>query len=278
MIHFSTYLTSMTEKFHIFSRMAFTKYRLVYRDSFVGLLQIFKGNYFVMLEAAHELMRRVAIWAQEIGAIRATCHGALFGLAGGTQYCHVLDSGHIQYIGENIVARERRGALRTNGSLLMAYGAAYDGAHLGIPSLVHEQLVQTGLAEHVQAREDPGRAQLAHAEGTALIAGLPVATRHLLQGIAGVAAVVVTADGVDVTSVAKYIAAVNLLGASRDDDATVAAVVAAATAAATAAAAVCDRRHRGGPGRNSHRGRCHPAMASERDLQGARGRERERRR
>lgn len=136
-----TYLARMTVEFHVLSRMTLTKYWLVYRDSFVGLLQIFKGNYFMMLEAAHELMRRVAVWAQEIGAIRATRHGALFGLAGGTQYCHVLDSGHIQYIGENIVARERRGALRTNGSLLMAYGAAYDRAHFGISGLVHEQLV-----------------------------------------------------------------------------------------------------------------------------------------
>lgn len=117
--------------------MTLAKYRLVYRYSFVGLLQIFKGNYFMMLEAAHELMRRVAMWAQKIGAIRATRHGALFGLTGGTEYCHVLDSGHIQYIGENIVARERRGALRTNGSLLIAYGTAYDGAHLGVPSLVY---------------------------------------------------------------------------------------------------------------------------------------------
>lgn len=74
----------MTVKLHILSRMTLAEYRLVYRDSFVGLLQIFKGNYFVMLEAAHELMRRVAVWAQEIGAIRATRHGALFGLAGGT--------------------------------------------------------------------------------------------------------------------------------------------------------------------------------------------------
>jgi len=114
----SIYLARVTVELHIFSRMTFTENWFVYRDSFVGLLQIFKGNNFVMLEAAHELMRRVAIWAQEIGAIRATRHGALFGLAGGTQYCHVLDSGHIQYIGENIVARERRGTLRTNGSLL----------------------------------------------------------------------------------------------------------------------------------------------------------------
>ena len=139
----------MTVKLHILSRMAFAKDWLVYWDSFVGLLQIFKGNYFMMLKAAHELMRRVTIWAQKIGAIRATRHGALFGLAGGTQYCHVLDSGHIQYIGENIVTRERRGALRTNGSLLMAYRAAYNRAHLGIPSFVHEQLVQTCLTKYV---------------------------------------------------------------------------------------------------------------------------------
>lgn len=74
----------MTVELHVLSRMILTKYRFVYRDSFVGLLQIFKGNYFVMLKAAHKLMRRVAIWAQEIGAIRATRHSALFGLAGGT--------------------------------------------------------------------------------------------------------------------------------------------------------------------------------------------------
>lgn len=251
--------------------MTFAKDRLVYWDSFVGLLQIFKGNYFVMLEAAHELMRRVAIWAQEIGAIRATRHSALFGLAGGTQYCHALDGGHIQYIGENIVARKRRGALRTNGSLLMAYGAAYNRAHLGVPGLVHEQLVQAGLAEDMQAGEHPGRAQLAHAEGAALIAGLPVAARHLLQGIAGIAAVVVAADGIDVTPVAEYVAAVDLLGASGDDDAAVAAAAVTAATAAAHAAAVRHRRHRGGSGRNGHRGRCHPAtMPSARDLQDGR--------
>lgn len=125
----------------------------------------------------------------------------------------------------------------------------------------------------MQAGEHPGRAQLAHTQGAALIAGLPVAARDLLQGIAGVAAVVVAADGVDVTSLAEYIAAVDFLGASRDDDATVAAAVAATTAATTAAsaaavtAAVRHRRHRGDSGRNSHRGRCHPAMPSARDPQ-----------
>lgn len=64
--------------------MTFAKYWFVYRNSFVGLLQIFKGNYFMVLEATHKLMRRVAIWTQEIGAIRTARHGALFGLAGGT--------------------------------------------------------------------------------------------------------------------------------------------------------------------------------------------------
>lgn len=119
----------------------------------------------------------------------------------------------------------------------------------------------------MQAGEHPGRAQLAHTQGAALIAGLPVAARDLLQGIAGIAAVVVAADGVDVTSLAEYIATVDFLGASRDDDATVAAAVAAATATTAAAVAVRHRRHRGDSGRNSHRGRCHPAMPSARDPQ-----------
>lgn len=127
----------------------------------------------------------------------------------------------------------------------------------------------------MQTGEHPGRAQLAHAEGTALIVGLSVTARHLLQGIAGIAAVVVAADGVDVVTLAEYITAVDLLGASRDDNA-VAAAAAAATATTAASAAICDRRHRGGSGRNGHRGRCHPAMASARDSQGGRERDRER--
>lgn len=234
----------MTVELHIFSGMTFAKYRFVYRNSFVGLLQVFEGNYFMMLEATHKLMRRVAVWAQKIGAIRTTRHGALFGLAGGTQYCHVLDSGHVQYIGENVVACERRGALRTNGSLLMAYGTVYDRANLGVPGLVHEQLVQAGLAEHVEAGEYPGRAQLAHTQGAALIVGLAVPARYLLQGIAGIAAVVAAPDGVAL--LAEYVAAVELLGASRGDD---------------AAVRRGRRRHRRGPGRNNgHRGRCHPAI------------------
>jgi len=38
----------------------------------------------MVLEATHKLMRRVAIWTQEIGAIRTARHGTLFGLTGGT--------------------------------------------------------------------------------------------------------------------------------------------------------------------------------------------------
>lgn len=125
----------------------------------------------------------------------------------------------------------------------MASGTAYDRAHFRVPGLVHEELVQTSLAEHVEAGEHPGRAQLAHAQGAALIVGLAVAARYLLQGIAGVAAVV-AADGVDGAALAEHVA-VDLLGASRGGD-----------------AAVGRWRHRGGPGRNGHRGRCHPAIPS----------------
>lgn len=209
----------------------------------------------MMLEATHKLMRRVAIRAEEIGAIRTTRHGALFGLAGGTEYCHVLDSGHVQYIGENVVARERRGALRTNGSLLIAYRTADDRADLGIPGLVHEQLVETGLAEHVEAGEQPGRAELAHAEGAGLIVGLAVPAR-LLQGVPGVAAVVAAPDRVAL--LAEDIAAVELLGAGPAD--------------VDAAVRRRRRRHRRGPGRNNgHRGRCHPAIPRSWEREGGGG-------
>lgn len=188
-------------------------------------------------------MRRVAIRAEEIGAIRTTRHGALFGLAGGTQYCHVLDSGHVQYIGENVVARERPGALRTNGSLLTAFGTADDRTHLGVPGLVHEKLVETGFAEHVETGEHPGRAQLALAYKTGLIVGLAVAA-GFFQGVPGIPAVV--ADRVAL--LAEYIAAVELLGAASPAD-------------VDAAVRRRRRRHRRGPGRNNgHRGRCHPAI------------------
>lgn len=201
----------------------------------------------MVFETAHKLMRRVAIWAQKVGAIRTARHGALFGLAGGTQYCHIFNSGHVQYIGENIVARERRGTLRTNGSLLMAYRTDNDGANFGIPSLVHEELIQTRFAEYMETGEHPGRAQLAHAQGATLIASFTVARCHLLQGIAGIAAVGgITADGVDITF-AEYIAAVDLLGASGD-------------------AAARRGSYRGRSGRDGHRGRCHPAIPSVSEL------------
>lgn len=102
----------------------------------------------------------------------------------------------------------------------MAYGTVYDRAHFGIPGLVHEKLVQTSFAEHVEAGENPGRAQLAHTYGATLIVGLAVTARYLLQGIAGVATVV-AADGVDGVTLAEYIATVDLLGASRGGDAAV---------------------------------------------------------
>lgn len=195
--------------------MTLAKYWFVYRNSFVGLLQVFKGNYFVVLKAAHKLVRRIAVWTQKIGAIGATRHGALFGLAGGTQYCHVLNSRHVQYIGKNVVACKRRGALRTNGSLLTTYRTVDDGAHFRVPSLVHEQFVQACLAKYMEASEHSRRAQLAQTQSATLIAGLAIAARYLLQGIAGAAAIVVAADGVDVVVLTEYITAIEFLGASR---------------------------------------------------------------
>lgn len=97
-------MTRVTIELHVLRRMDLAKNWLVYGYSFVGSSQVVESNDLVALEAAHELMRCVAIGTQKMGTIGTASHRVLHGLARGTKHAGVLDGRHVQDVGDDVVA------------------------------------------------------------------------------------------------------------------------------------------------------------------------------